>query len=137
MEMTYGGALVMPSSYAMMDEEEMMYVEGGFIPVPNWLVAGAVNLMIDALVVGGVRKAASFFAGRVKKYGVKATGFFMSEKLRSKLIAKGVAAGVATGLCGIAAAGITILTWALDPGGQLASFIDSRDCNPNSGCCDF
>ena len=29
MEMTYDGALVMPSSFAMMDEEEMMYVEGG------------------------------------------------------------------------------------------------------------
>lgn len=28
MEMCYNGALVMPSSYAMMDEEEMMYVKG-------------------------------------------------------------------------------------------------------------
>ncbi len=27
MEMCYNGALVMPSSYAMMDEEEMMYVK--------------------------------------------------------------------------------------------------------------
>ena len=30
MEMCYDGALVMPSSYAVMDEEEMTYVEGGF-----------------------------------------------------------------------------------------------------------
>lgn len=29
MEMTYDGMLVMPSSYAVMDEEEMTYVEGG------------------------------------------------------------------------------------------------------------
>ena len=29
MEMCYNGALVMPSSYAVMDEEEMTYVEGG------------------------------------------------------------------------------------------------------------
>ena len=29
MEVTYDGTLVMPSSYALMDEEEMMYVEGG------------------------------------------------------------------------------------------------------------
>ena len=28
MVMTYDGALVMPSSYAIMDEEEMTYVEG-------------------------------------------------------------------------------------------------------------
>ena len=30
MDMCYEGALVMPSSYAVMDEEEMTYVEGGF-----------------------------------------------------------------------------------------------------------
>ncbi len=29
MDMCYDGALVMPSSYAVMDEEEMMYLEGG------------------------------------------------------------------------------------------------------------
>lgn len=29
MEMCYDGALVMPSSFALMNEEEMMYVEGG------------------------------------------------------------------------------------------------------------
>ena len=30
MELCYEGALVMPSSYAVMNEEEMTYVEGGF-----------------------------------------------------------------------------------------------------------
>ena len=29
MEMCYDGALVMPSSYAVMSEDEMTYVEGG------------------------------------------------------------------------------------------------------------
>ena len=29
MELCYDGALVMPSSYAVMNEEEMSYVEGG------------------------------------------------------------------------------------------------------------
>jgi len=29
MEMSYGGTLVMPKSYAVMDQEEMCYVEGG------------------------------------------------------------------------------------------------------------
>lgn len=29
MDMCYDGTLVMPSSYAMMEEEEMVYVEGG------------------------------------------------------------------------------------------------------------
>ena len=29
MDMCYDGALVLPSSYAVMDEEEMCYTEGG------------------------------------------------------------------------------------------------------------
>ena len=29
MDMCYDGALVLPSSYAIMDEEEMCYIEGG------------------------------------------------------------------------------------------------------------
>ena len=36
MDMCYDGALVMPSSYAVMDEEEMMYVEGGW----SWSTLG-------------------------------------------------------------------------------------------------
>ncbi len=35
MEMCYDGALVMPSSYALMDEDEMCYVEGGI----SWATA--------------------------------------------------------------------------------------------------
>ena len=34
MEMCYNGALVMPSSYAVMDENEMQYVDGGVDPLP-------------------------------------------------------------------------------------------------------
>lgn len=44
MEMTYGGTLVMPSSYAVMDEEEMMYLEGGKFTLDTALsfIAGAI-----------------------------------------------------------------------------------------------
>lgn len=34
MDMCYDGALVMPSSYAVMSEEEMTYVEGGNASLP-------------------------------------------------------------------------------------------------------
>ena len=44
MDMSYDGTLVLPSSYAVMDEEEMSYVEGGWIGAPNWLVGGVINL---------------------------------------------------------------------------------------------
>lgn len=40
MEMCYNGALVMPSSYAVMDEEEMTYVEGGWKKVTKWYGKG-------------------------------------------------------------------------------------------------
>ncbi len=42
MDMCYDGALVIPSSYAVMDEEEMMYVEGGayYSGIRGWVVAG-------------------------------------------------------------------------------------------------
>ena len=36
MEMTYDGSLVMPSSYAVMQEEEMTYVEGGIKASVKW-----------------------------------------------------------------------------------------------------
>ena len=135
MEMCYDGALVMPSSYAMMEEEEMSYVEGGWIGAPNWLVAGLTNLIIDAVVVGGCRAAAKYFVGQVKKYGAKRAGLCFSRKLKNKLVAKGIASGIAAGICGIAAAGITILTWATDPGGSLASFIDKKDSTGVNGWC--
>lgn len=51
MEMTYGGALVMPSSYAMMDEEEMMYLNGGGLG-KNWYNSvETVAFAIDALII--------------------------------------------------------------------------------------
>ena len=45
MEMCYDGALVMPSSYAVMSEDEMTYVEGGINKTykgrQGWVVAAA------------------------------------------------------------------------------------------------
>ena len=36
MEMCYGGALVMPSNYAVMSEDEMTYVDGGLKASVKW-----------------------------------------------------------------------------------------------------
>ena len=135
MDMSYDGTLVLPSSYAVMDEEEMSYVEGGWIGAPNWLVGGVINLAIDCIVVGVCRTAAKYFTGQFKKYGAKKAGLCFSKTLKRKLIAKGIASGVAAGICSIAAAGITVLSWALDPGGSLAAYIDKRDSTGTNGWC--
>lgn len=58
MEMCYDGALVMPSSYAVMNEEEMTYVEGGIsldwstvvkLGTAIIAVAGAVGTVFSAM----------------------------------------------------------------------------------------
>lgn len=56
MDMCYDGALVMPSSYAVMDEEEMTYVEGGGARIA--VTSGMLNkttcqIMAGALIGSG------------------------------------------------------------------------------------
>ena len=60
MEMCYDGALVMPSNYAVMNEEEMTYVEGGNATLSmkraylnkNTCLAEASNLLTRGIVTG-------------------------------------------------------------------------------------
>ena len=61
MEICYDGALVMPKNYAVVDEEEMEYVEGGFA-IPTWLVGGTINLALG-VICGNV---SSFLAKAAK-----------------------------------------------------------------------
>ncbi|MBQ3558879.1 MAG: hypothetical protein IJA07_05130 [Agathobacter sp.] len=78
MEMTYGGALVMPSSYAVMDEEEMMYLEGGF-GVPRGGIAFALDVFFMATPLGAAFAPFKYLgraAGKalVKKYAGSIVG---------------------------------------------------------------
>ena len=50
MEMCYDGALVMPSSYAVMSEEEMTYVEGGGLGKHWYNSTGFVGSAIEGLL---------------------------------------------------------------------------------------
>ncbi len=53
MDMCYEGTLVMPSSYAVMNEEEMTYVEGGFT-IQSSTLAKCIDIFagVVALAVG-------------------------------------------------------------------------------------
>ena len=72
MDMCYDGALVLPSSYAVMDEEEMSYVEGGALSkVDKALIIGicaasAITLTV-ALVYGQLALAAKILRWSVKR----------------------------------------------------------------------
>ncbi|MEE1258295.1 MAG: hypothetical protein UHN47_17595 [Lachnospiraceae bacterium] len=133
MVMTYDGALVMPSSYAVMEQEEMTYVEGG-IAVPNWLVSGATNLAISALF-GGV----GAFAGKVAAgYFAKAAARKMfAEQLSKQLFAKGVASKAVSVICGYLPSALTLIGAFVDPGKSFAEFLDGRDKKPNNGYFDL
>lgn len=83
MEMCYDGALVMPSSYAMMTEDEMTYVEGGAetegYQLNGWakaLVVGVVAVasvaVLTAIATGTIAIAIAGFA-TVMKYGIMGT----------------------------------------------------------------
>ncbi|GAA0110593.1 MAG: hypothetical protein KHZ99_18685 [Clostridium sp.] len=119
-------ALQLPNSYVDVDRDEMEYVDGGFA-LPKWLVAGAINLAVSALVGGSLTAARGFFTNLAGRYGRQAAATIFSRELKNKLIAKGVAATAASWVCGIASIGFTVLTWAYDPGAALANFIDAND----------
>lgn len=108
MEMCYDGALVMPSSYAVMNEEEMMYVEGGGIQsIVEQVIAGCIVTAIGAVAkkaVGYITKAkvlsalrACATAARVVWTAIKAGCAFVWNT-PALLACLSVAVGVAVGV---------------------------------------
>ncbi len=89
MEMCYDGALVMPSSYAVMDEEEMMYVEGGgelyFGKISTSYLTHLINggIVLSAGSLLGMSKAAfgAVFTYLVPEYIISKTGSEISNYL--------------------------------------------------------
>ncbi len=72
MEITYDGTLVMPSSYAVMDEDEMMYLEGGVA------VSTLVAIVGTAIAAGGT----TYGAGRVVGKNLYYKGIDTKSELR-------------------------------------------------------
>lgn len=77
MEMTYDGALVMPSGCALMDEEEMTYLVGGGAgqAVAYQVVKVGVNAVFNSLLGGGslgaIRSVISAFGTATIKSTIK------------------------------------------------------------------
>lgn len=63
MEMCYDGALVMPSRYAVMDSEEMIYVEGG-IRVSTWILSTAIDVAVSLMFGGAATTAIGWLLGK-------------------------------------------------------------------------
>ena len=79
MDMCYEGTLVMPSSYAVMNEEEMTYVEGGAINIPRGLAAFALDAVLMLSPLGAAFAPLKYLgraAGKalIKKFAGSITG---------------------------------------------------------------
>lgn len=74
MDMCYDGALVMPSNYAVMSEEEMTYVEGGGIYIKNSQLHSVLAAYLIAystaprIVAAGTIKVCTAIASVVGKF---------------------------------------------------------------------
>lgn len=64
MELSYDGALVMPSNYAIMNEEEMTYFEGGFSSIVTDTTKGIRSRLsnLNAACVAGILAGAALGA---------------------------------------------------------------------------
>ncbi len=63
--MSYTAALKMPSSYAVMNEEEMTYLGGGAIKVATWVGATAIDVAVTAVFGGAATTVQLLQAVRV------------------------------------------------------------------------
>ncbi|HET3300889.1 TPA: SPH_0224 family bacteriocin-like peptide [Streptococcus pneumoniae] len=58
--------LVLPNNYVAFEQEEMMYLDGGF-SIPRWPVATAINIAFNGVLGGG---AISLVRNYIRNYGL-------------------------------------------------------------------
>ncbi|CRD15200.1 SPH_0224 family bacteriocin-like peptide [Streptococcus pneumoniae] len=59
--------LVLPNNYVVLEQEEMMYLDGGF-SIPRWPVAPAINIAFNGVLGGG---AISLVRNYIRNYGLR------------------------------------------------------------------
>lgn len=59
--------LVLPNNYVVLEQEEMMYLDGGF-SIPRWPVATAINIAFNGVLGGG---AINLVRNYIRNYGLR------------------------------------------------------------------
>ncbi|CMU66984.1 SPH_0224 family bacteriocin-like peptide [Streptococcus pneumoniae] len=59
--------LVLPNNYVVLEQEEMIYLDGGF-SIPRWPVATAINIAFNGVLGGG---AISLVRNYIRNYGLR------------------------------------------------------------------
>ena len=123
MDMCYDGALVMPCSYAVMEQNEMMYVEGGG-KINTSIVSAVIDVAIAATGFGGISAIGRLTGAGLSKF-VKKVWANCGKKACSMLsTALGSAIGTAIGNLGIVAYAFVSAT---SIGGLVALVLDATD----------
>lgn len=125
MEMSYGGTLVMPASYALMDEEEMCYTEGGI----HWKRSYVQKAIDVALIVASAGLSSSASVGKV---AAKIGWTTLKKKAKEALIKLGIKAALAKTAVDI----LTTVT-GFSIGGGIAWVVDKKDKSGLNGYIDF
>ena len=99
MEMCYDGALVMPNNYAIVDEEEMTYVDGGASIKPRWY---GFDIYLSSDECEGLAWALTTGAG----------GAWLAAELHAPTIIGGIAWGVIAASLALAAGATGLINWA-------------------------
>lgn len=124
--------LVLPNNCVVLEQEEMMYLEGG-LSVPNGALAFGVNSAVNAAIayfMGGGGGFALF------KAAIKAVGRqTFTRYLRGALI-NFIGVQAANRISGTVV-GFVLGTGGLSVGGMLARHLDSGDKHPNNGWWDI
>lgn len=115
--------MVLPASYVAIEQEEMMYLDGG-LSLYKWVVSAPINIAFNASLGGG---AVSLALGVIRAGGtaafkktlVKAIGKFVAVQTANR-----IAGRVVNSLAGFA-------SWS-SIGGAIANIWDKFDQKPNN-----
>ena len=116
MEMTYTSTLRMPAQFAVVNADEMMYVEGGDLGYVA--VKFGVNCAVNAFLGGGTISCLSTL---IKTVGTK--GF---ETILRQTLIKWVSARIVNSIAGCCSSIITGFA-SFSVGGAVAEWLDRRD----------
>lgn len=123
MEMCYDGALVMPSNYAVMDEEEMMYVEGGGVGKHFWNSTKCVGIILDVLLISFSTGISLRSMASIKKM-ISANRKKMVKRIEDKLYKY---IGTAAKSLAVGAMDIAFTITGMSIGGIFAEALDRAD----------
>lgn len=94
--------LVLPNNYVTIDEQEMMYLDGGAIYIPRWAITGAITGAALAAGGGGLQLVLASYglrsalvAGIVKGLGV--LGIHIGNAFANTVIRSIASAGICAG----------------------------------------